>query len=278
MRILYATDLHGVRAKYERVLEAARERRVDVVVNGGDMYPKDGPLERQHEFISGFLDRHFADYARSLLPLLCMPGNDDLAGFDPLFDEACARHAGVTNIAQRKVELGGSEFIGLNSVVDCPFGLKDRCHMDSRSYRFQEQISPAVISDGEWPEFRGLKPLGDWFAEARSRPTLEDELSSLARPRTPERAVYVIHMPPAGLGLDVCLDGRLVGSEAVRAFLLDAQPLLSLHGHIHESPRVSGAWRGQVGRTVAVQPGQEGRLAYVVADLESMEVERVVER
>lgn len=277
MRILYTTDLHGSRAKYERVLEAARARRVDAVVNGGDMYPKDGPLERQHEFVSGFLDRHFAECARAGMPLLCMPGNDDLAGFDPLFEETCAGHAGVTSIAGRRVELGGSEFIGMNRVVDCPFGLKDRCQMDSRSYRFREQISPPVVSDGEWPAFRGLKVLGDWYAEARSRPTLADELGRLVRPRTPERAVYVIHMPPAGLGLNVCHDGMRVGSEAVRAFLLDAQPLLSLHGHIHESPRISGVWRAEVGRTVAVQPGQEGRLTYVVADLESMEIERFVE-
>ena len=277
MRILYATDLHGSRAKFERVLEAARARRVDVVVNGGDMYPKNIPLERQHEFVSGFLDGHFADHARSGVRLLCMPGNDDLAAFDPLFEETCARHAGVTSIAGRRVELGGHEFIGLNRVVDYPFGLKDRCHMDSEAYEFQEQISPPVVSDGEWPEFRGLKVLDDWFAEARARPTLADELSALVRPRDPARAVYAIHMPPAGSGLDVCVDGRRVGSDALRAFLGETQPLLSLHGHIHESPRVTGAWRVDVGRTVAVQPGQEGRLAYVVADLESMDVERFVE-
>ena len=277
MRILYATDLHGARPKYERVLQAAVERGVDAVVNGGDMYPKDIPLTRQHEFISGFLGRHFADYARAGLPLLCMPGNDDLAGFDPLFEETCARHAGVTSVAGRRVELGGHEFIGLNRVVDYPFGLKDRCHMDSDSYEFQEQISSPVVSDGEWPAFQGLKPLGDWFAEARARPTLEDELSSLVRPRDAERTVYVIHMPPAGVGLDVCHDGGRVGSDALRDFLARTQPLMSLHGHIHESPRVSGVWRADLGRTVALQPGQETPLAYVVADLESMDVERVVE-
>jgi Icc-related predicted phosphoesterase len=119
--------------------------------------------------------------------------------------------------------------------------------------------------------------VGDWFAEARARPTLEDELAALVRPRDPARAVYVIHMPPAGVGLDVCHDGGRVGSDALRAFLLDTQPLMSLHGHIHESPRVSGVWRADVGRTVAVQPGQEAPLAYIVADLESTDVERVVE-
>lgn len=277
MRILYATDLHGSQAKYKRVLEIARARHVDVVVNGGDMYPKDGPLEQQHEFISGFLDNHFADYARAGLPLLCMPGNDDLAGFDPLLNETCEKHAGVTNIAQRRIELGGSEFIGLNRVVDYPFGLKDRCHMDSREYDFQPQLGTPVVSDGEWPAFRGLKVLGDWFAEARTRPTLADELTALVTPRDPARTVYIIHMPPAGLGLDVCYGGQTVGSESVRTFLAKTQPLMSLHGHIHESPQVSGTWRGEIGRTIAIQPGQDGPLTYVVADLDSMDIERVVE-
>ena len=84
----------------------------------------------------------------------------------------------------------------------------------------------------------------------------------------------MIHMPPSGLGLDVCSDGRKVGSRAVRLFLGGMQPRLSLHGHIHESPRMSGTWRASLGRTVVVQPGQLGRLAYVIANLDSMEIER----
>jgi Icc-related predicted phosphoesterase len=277
MKILYTTDLHGSRVKYKRVLAIAQERRVETVVNGGDMYPKGIPLGQQHEFVSGFLGDHFADYARAGLPLLCMPGNDDLAGFDPLFDETCARTSGVTNIAQRKIELGGFEFIGLNRVVDYPFGLKDRCHMDSREYEFQRQLGRPVVSDGEWPDFRGLKVLSDWFAEARARPTLADELGALVTPHDPARTVYVIHMPPAGQGLDVCQSGQAVGSEALTTFLTKTQPRLSLHGHIHESPWVSGKWRSDIGRTPAIQPGQADPLTYVIANLDTMDIERFVE-
>ena len=41
-----------------------------------------------------------------------------------------------------------------------------------------------------------------------------------------------------------------VGSTAVREAILDYQPLLGLHGHIHESPRVA-----KLGRTTVVNPG-----------------------
>ena len=49
-----------------------------------------------------------------------------------------------------------------------------------------------------------------------------------------------------------------VGSRAIRSFVAAQQPRLVLSGHIHESPRISGAWRDQVGRTPVVNPGQFG--------------------
>ena len=43
-----------------------------------------------------------------------------------------------------------------------------------------------------------------------------------------------------------------VGSTAVREALTRYQPVLSLHGHIHESPGMA-----KVGRTVCINPGSE---------------------
>jgi uncharacterized protein len=53
------------------------------------------------------------------------------------------------------------------------------------------------------------------------------------------------------------------------------QPLLALHGHIHESPVYSGIWKAQIGKTICIQPGQldARRLSYVICDLASMKVE-----
>jgi Icc-related predicted phosphoesterase len=83
----------------------------------------------------------------------------------------------------------------------------------------------------------------------------------------PERAVFNLHVPPARTAIDraPALDGSLkpvvkggavvmesVGSEAVRHVLEEYQPMLGLHGHIHES---RGAVR--LGSTLAVNPGSE---------------------
>ena len=82
-----------------------------------------------------------------------------------------------------------------------------------------------------------------------------------------DRVIFNFHVPPADTPIDqaVLLDPEFrpimkggmpvisgVGSTAVRAALEKYQPMLSLHGHIHES-------RGEarIGRTLAINPGSE---------------------
>lgn len=272
MRLLFVTDLHGSRWKYERLWETAHDFRADVVINGGDMLPKDN-LFRQGEFISEYLDLHLSRFDSVGIHYLCYPGNDDLIIFDALFEETCNKYAHVVNLAQRKIELRGWEFVGMNWVVDYPFRLKDRCRKDTRDYVFQRQFGTGLLSTPE-----GYRELDDWFAYAERLPTIEDELTRLVRPGDMAKAVYVIHMPPSGLGLDKCYHGGEVGSVAVYDFIKEHQPTLSLHGHIHESPDVTGQWRAKLGRTVCVQPGQLDEFAYVTIDLSNMELSRITVR
>ena len=108
----------------------------------------------------------------------------------------------------------------------------------------------------------------------------EEEINDLVRPSNMEKAIYIIHTPPSNISLDVCHDGKKVGSKAVYEFLKKYQPLLSFHGHIHESAEVSGKWYNNIGRTLCIQPGQshyhEKYLVYTLIDLETMELERKV--
>jgi uncharacterized protein len=97
---------------------------------------------------------------------------------------------------------------------------------------------------------------------------LYERLDRLAKQVSdPRRAVFMIHVPPHDSGLDTAplLDQNLrptvsagdvlrgpVGSTAVRKIIEDYQPLLSIHGHIHES----GGER-KIGKTLAINPGSE---------------------
>ena len=60
-----------------------------------------------------------------------------------------------------------------------------------------------------------------------------------------------------------------VGSIAIRRFIEERQPLVTLHGHVHESARLTGAWRDRIGRTHVFSAAHDGpELALVRFDLE----------
>ena len=272
MKLLFVTDLHGCERKYDRLFDVAKENKADIVINAGDLLPKDGDLFAQDKFITKYLDNHLARFNSAGIYYLCYLGNDDLRIFDKLFEETCKKYSFVICLAQRKFNIGDFEFIGMNWVVDYPFRLKDRCRMDTDGYEFQEQFGTGLLSRPN-----GFHELDNWFAYVKTLPTIESELKQLPFPKDMAHSVYVIHMPPGRLGLDKCIHGREVGSEAVYNFLKEYQPKFSLHGHIHESPEVTGHWYRKLGNTICIQPGQLNGFTYVTIDLSSMKFNRVVE-
>jgi Icc-related predicted phosphoesterase len=63
-----------------------------------------------------------------------------------------------------------------------------------------------------------------------------------------------------------------VGSIAIRRFIEDRQPLVTLHGHVHDSARLTGSWKDRLGRTFMFSAAHHGtELALVSFDLESLE-------
>jgi len=135
----------------------------------------------------------------------------------------------------------------------------------------KEQLGTALLStENRWREIK------NWCDYAKTLPSIEEELDALVKPARMEKTIYVIHMPPSGMGLDMCLSGKTVGSNAVLRFLKKQQPKLSLHGHIHESPEISNRWCEKIGKTYCIQPGQSDKLTYALIDLEEMMFTRVV--
>ena len=269
MKLLFVTDLHGCRWKYDRLINSAQEFKADVVINGGDMLPKGRDLSSQEEFITGYLNAHLAQFDSARIYYLCCPGNDDLIIHDELLENVCGKYPHVLSLAQRVFRIGYYEFVGFNWVVDYPFRLKDRCRMDSQDYAFQAQLGTGLLSTPS-----GWQEIEDWFSYARTLPTIKDELERLVRPNRMAQSIYSIHMPPHGLGLDQVGNGEKVGSKTIYDFLRNHQPRLSLHGHIHESPDVSGSWHARLGDTLCIQPGQLDPFTYVTIDLDTLEFDR----
>ena len=107
------------------------------------------------------------------------------------------------------------------------------------------------------------------------RERTEDEIADviakiMADVPDPSRAVFNFHCPPLDSGLDTCLrldasvwpptpvmvNGQPIyygaGSQAVTDALVEYQPTVGMHGHIHESRGLTN-----YGRTLALNPGSE---------------------
>jgi Icc-related predicted phosphoesterase len=102
----------------------------------------------------------------------------------------------------------------------------------------------------------------------------------------PENAIFNLHVPPYASGLDTANEinpdltlvykgGQpnpiAVGSHAVRQILDEYQPLLALHGHIHESRGAT-----QIGRTLAINTGSEYNSGHIHGAVVELADNRVV--
>ncbi|MCB0329523.1 MAG: metallophosphoesterase family protein [Bdellovibrionales bacterium] len=83
-----------------------------------------------------------------------------------------------------------------------------------------------------------------------------------------EPLIAVIHQPPFGTKIDKSLLAGHVGSEAVRTFIEEYQPLLCFSGHIHESPGID-----TLGESVLVNPGPFLKGRYFLADINDGKVQ-----
>ena len=273
------SDLHGDKNKYEKILDLAVKNNIKVIVNGGDMLPK---LGNRHQDQPVFIKEYLRDYFKRLqeqnITYLTILGNDDLLAIDEIFTTVCSEFSNVYNLAGSKAEINGYEFIGMDSILDHPFGGKDRVVME-KQYTHQQQLSQVVGISNEY----GYDKIYNWLEYSTTKlPHMCDILNKLPKPMNPKKTVYVFHMPPAGLRLGQLRYQDLdIGSVDIYEFLKKVQPLLSLHGHIHESPDTEkGKWINQILDTTCIQIGQtelnDSALVYAEIDLKNRDYKRKV--
>ena len=108
-------------------------------------------------------------------------------------------------------------------------------------FRSGDPWLPSASPRGERPEASRLIPV-DPYRYLRERETIEEDLDRLPKPLQSRRAIYIMHSPPFGTRLDLIEGGKSTGSRSIKAFIERNQPLLTLHGHIHEAPALSGTY------------------------------------
>ena len=287
LSLYYASDVHGSDLCWKKFLNAGRFYGVDALVMGGDLTGKaivpielgpDGTYATQ--FLGEHREARTEPQLAELVDAIRMNGMypwvasaEEIAGersvvggnanlFERVIGEDLRRWMGLAS-----ERLAGSEIEAfVMAGNDDPWWVDDILRA-SDTLTFcddrivltgpYEMMSCSYANPTPWDSPRELDEEA-LYIRLRS---LADQLEK------PSRAIFNLHVPPKDSGLDVAvkLDANFqvqtesgqpipvaVGSTAVRQIIEEVQPLVALHGHIHES-------RGQtqIGRTWAINPGSE---------------------
>lgn len=254
-------------------MDCVAATRPEAVLLGGDLLPHPfappPEADRYRDFLSDFLQPALTDLRLAMgagYPRwLVIPGNDDPLALDQQLEQIAADEL-WEYLPGCWTEVGGTPVLGYPFVPPTPFRLKDRERYDVSRF-----VDPGCVAPEE----------GVFSVEIDRRQlahgTIAADLDRLAGERDLAGAVLLCHTPPYRTVLDrAALDGRMidhvpldvhVGSIALRRFIEKRQPAASLHGHIHETVRLTGAWREQLGLTWCMTACHDGpELGLVIFD------------
>jgi Icc-related predicted phosphoesterase len=304
IRLYFASDLHGSGKCFRKFLNGGPIYGADVMVLGGDLAGKAiQSITRaaggrfKFSFRGAAYDLEDGEELRAVEQLIAdhgyypyradpgeLAGRDANGTLDALFLELISERLGQwLELANERLRprgipvywmLGNDDPPELAPLLDdVPWGV----HCEGRD---------TLINDHEMISWGYANPT-PWHTR---REMTEDELRSVfnrlvSELADAEHAIFNLHPPPYDSGLDEApvLDEDLqvqssagqarmspVGSHAGREILEQVQPLLGLHGHIHES-----AGFRKIGRTLAINPGSDygtGILNGVLVTLEPHKV------
>lgn len=260
----FVSDLHGSLSRYGKLFRLIETERPQAVFMGGDLLP--GFLQSTHtvpegeDFIEDYLASELtrlkrklgADYPRVFIIL----GNDDGRLDESAFLET--RSPAIWEYCHgRALRLNDFTVYGYSFIPPTPFRLKDWERYDVSRY-----VDPGCTSPLE-----GYHTVQVPEGELRYG-TIKDDLDRLAGEADLSRAIFLFHSPPHETVLDrAALDGKMVdhvpldvhvGSIAIKRFIMGRKPLLTLHGHVHESASLTGSWKDRLGDTVMLGAAHDG--------------------
>jgi uncharacterized protein len=297
LRIYFATDIHGSEVCFRKFLAAAKVYEADVIIMGGDFAGKaivpvlteDGSLQARvgGEDVSvpeAEWEHLAADIRKTGLYPVRMDAaetvrlTEDTDALDRLFrSEIAAQVRRWCDLAAERLDPAVRCIItpGNDDPVDADPVLAAHPRVESPELELCD-LGPVTMAS------LGVVPTTPWDTE---RECSEEELAKqidgmMDQVPAGRPCILNLHCPPYASGLDdapeldrtlkpVLRGGRPsiipVGSHAVRDAIKRYQPVVGLHGHIHES---RGAQK--IGRTLCVNPGSDyssGVLRGAVIDL-----------
>jgi Icc-related predicted phosphoesterase len=287
IRLFYAGDVHGSRVCWKKFINAAAHYPADVLVMGGDLTGKAlVPIVRGSD--GSYSARVIGEQrvARSAEELDQMQRAISTNGMYPLIVDLEEARALAEDAARREEAFDEALLNELRLWLE--FADERLLGTDTRAYVIPGNDDPwsidevlvegkSVVACDETIERVGPHEMVSFGYSNRTpwdtpRELDEDEIYLRLKRLTDQleesrRAIFNIHVPPRDSSLDTAFEvdrdlryvtkgGRpheiATGSSAVRQIIEETQPLLSLHGHIHESKGMT-----TIGRTVAINPGSD---------------------
>lgn len=278
MLCFFVTDIHGKIDRYQKLFKKIEVEKPIAVFIGGDLLPSGlqslaSDDDLSGDFIEDVLKKGFSDlklklkekYPRVFLIL----GNDDGKADEQEFIEIA--EAGLWEyIHNKKVVFEDFYVYGYSYVPPTPFLLKDWERYDVSRY-----VDPGCV-----PPTEGYHTT-DENKDIWEYSTIKEDLENLTKNDDLSKAIFLFHSPPYKTNLDrAALDGQMinyvpidvhVGSIAIERFIKSRKPMLTLHGHVHESASITGCWKENIGQTLSINAAHNGKeLSIVKFDLKDL--------
>ena len=285
MICIFISDLHGKTERYLKLFNLIRDQKPAAVFIGGDLFPHIHACDRNlnfkviDDFVDDFLISEFIKLKlemKSHYPeVFIILGNDD-----PKIEEQRiidAESGGIWHyMHNKKFKWNDYDIFGYSNIPPSPFLLKDWERYDVSRF-----ADPGCIHPTE-----GIRTIEENTDIEYA--TIQNDIDELTRDFHPEKSILLFHSPPYQTNLDrAALDGKFfdhvpldvnVGSIALRRFIEEKQPLLTLHGHIHESSEITGFWSDKIGKTQLFSAAyHKPELAVIKFDPENLDkAERII--
>jgi len=294
-RLFFAADVHGSETTFRKFLAAARYYKPNIVMLSGDITGKVlVPIVKESDgtYSANFLgsnvvaknEEQLKDLEKNIrlngqYPFVTSEDEKARLDMDPkavdqiFSDTMVAVAKRWTRIAEEKLKDSGVKCLIMP-------GNDDRFELDSFLEATDFVVNPEgkVVQIDEFHEMisTGYSNISPWNCPRDiSEEKLTEKIDTMAaQVRNMKNCIFNFHCPPYDSGLDTAPElkelkptGQMVpvGSHAVRRAIEEYQPMLSLHGHIHESQGFR-----KIGRTLCLNPGSEyseGILRGVVINL-----------
>lgn len=273
----FASDLHGKKDRYNKLFNAILIEKPQVVLLGGDLLPSglhaflsdDKVIEY---FIYDYLIPNFQSLKTKLksdYPLVgLILGNDD----GKLIEKDFSDENNLWNyIHNKSITINEYNIYGYSYIPPTPFVLKDW-----EKYDVSRFVDPGCISpeDGKYSVEVNINNI--------KYSTIEKDIEMLVKIGFLDKSIFLFHSPPYQTNLDrAALDNKMidhvpldvnVGSIAIKRFIESYQPRITLHGHVHESARLTGSWKDKINNTNLFTGAHDGpELSIIRFDLEHPE-------